>query len=130
MRYFVRSNERIDGPFSIDEINARIAAKALGTDSLARSALGETMDEVVKAPKSDWLSWSCFALTPLAKMMRFGMTSRSECARWSGGHRSYHQRVGCQRSGIMNEWAAAVNTPVAPWFHGGHPRRRVTEQRR
>jgi len=31
---------------------------------------------------------------------------------------------------MMSNQAAPVNPPIASWFHGGHPRRRVTEQYR
>lgn len=55
MQYFVRSNGKIDGPLSIDEINSRIAAKSLGPDTFASAALGETTGEIAKAPEKDWL---------------------------------------------------------------------------
>jgi len=55
MEYFIRSNGEIGGPFSVDEINARIAAKSLGADAFATAALGETKDKIAKAPEGDWL---------------------------------------------------------------------------
>jgi hypothetical protein len=55
MQYFVRSNGEIAGPFSLDEINARIAAKALGAEVFATGALGATRDEIAKAPEVDWV---------------------------------------------------------------------------
>ena len=50
-------------------------------------------------------SWSCFALTRLARVTRSGMRSRSEFDRLSAERPLFHQSLAYRRSGIMNEWA-------------------------
>ena len=55
MKYYLRSDRNISGPFTVDEINLKIQTGALSSDSLATSDLGETIERLAKQPKSDWL---------------------------------------------------------------------------
>ena len=55
MQYFVRTSGVIDGPFSVDEINNRIAAGSLGQDSFASGSLGETNEQMSKTRDIDWI---------------------------------------------------------------------------
>ena len=56
MKFYVRSDGNIVGPFTVDEINLKIEAGALSSESLATADLGETIERLAKQPKSDWLS--------------------------------------------------------------------------
>ena len=59
---------------------------------------------VIPSTSSSSASWSYCASTRYASRTRYGLTSRSEFVRWSGGLRLFHWRVGCPPLETMSEW--------------------------
>ena len=56
MNYFVRktASAEVLGPFSTEQIKSLLAEGSLGKDSLATADLGESLEQIAKAPMKDW----------------------------------------------------------------------------
>ena len=58
MKYYVKRVDTLDlqGPFTLEELNRRVASGELDSRWLATADGGETLEELRKAPEEDW-SW-------------------------------------------------------------------------
>lgn len=56
MKYYIRRKEGppILGPFSIEELNAKLTAGEIGKEWVATSDLGESQEELLRTPARDW----------------------------------------------------------------------------
>ena len=63
MKYYLRKSGVTDaeGPFTLEEINAAIASGTLTMPCSATSGIGETFEQIKRAPEHDWV---CLAEVP------------------------------------------------------------------
>jgi hypothetical protein len=56
MKYYIRRKEGppILGPFSIEELNAKLTAGEIGKEWVATSDLGESQEKLLRVPARDW----------------------------------------------------------------------------
>jgi hypothetical protein len=57
VKYYLKKSQFdvVEGPFSVEEINAAIASGDVTKESLATSDIGETKEQVRSAPGQDWI---------------------------------------------------------------------------
>jgi len=54
MKYFLQRHGRVEGPFTVDEINSRIAAGVVDSHWRATADLGESLERIGKSSERDW----------------------------------------------------------------------------
>ena len=56
MRYFIKRLDRseIVGPFDVEELNRQINERTIGSNWLATSDLGESLDSLQRSSREDW----------------------------------------------------------------------------
>ncbi len=56
MRYYIKPSDKdeVSGPFGVEELNLQIADGKIGSDWLATSDLGESVDSIRRSSRNDW----------------------------------------------------------------------------
>lgn len=58
MKYYLIKSETdsCEGPYTLDEISARVEDGVINSSSLVTADIGETQEQLKKLPKRDWMS--------------------------------------------------------------------------
>jgi hypothetical protein len=54
VRYYLQRHGRVEGPFTVDEINSRIAAGLVDSHWRATADLGESLERIGRTSERDW----------------------------------------------------------------------------
>jgi hypothetical protein len=55
VKYYIQRHGKIEGPLTVDEINARLASGVIDSNWRATSDLGGSRDNVLRTPERDWV---------------------------------------------------------------------------